>query len=190
MKPNACAAARSGPQLLLVFALTMLACTDARRGCAKRAQEAASDPLMSEIDCPGGIARCTSGVVDVSMSARRPANCRGEQCSCPRRTIGACGQEKPIPCVRDAVEVAVRDDNDALARLCASVGSTAGVLLRDVPKGAVDVECAHGEVRVNGDAVARCASACGVEGDAFVASDLDARTLLQLMCERRASTHK
>ncbi len=176
--------------LILVTALlATLACDPQQRGCASRAREAARDPMLAEVDCPGSMARCTEGVVDVSIHGHRPAHCaeRPEACVCPRRTLGPCDSAHGAAprCVRDGVEVAVTTDDDALTRLClpaTGVLRATGTPLANVPSAASDVSCERSEVRAGDAVVARCARGCAVDGDALPSTNLETRTLVQLLC--------
>src|SRR5450631_2743014 len=92
--------------MLLLYLLSLTAC---ERGCLSRAS--GSSPLESAIavkqDCPTGLARCTSGSVEIT-EGRAP--CGG--CACAWKRIEVCEHG----CVVENVEL-VREP-DRAAALC------------------------------------------------------------------------
>ena len=122
---------------------------------------------MGEVDCPDGLARCSGGVVQRSLVARRPSPCRGnpESCACPWTLVDRCEGE----CVADGLEIATPADR-AVSQLCvATPGSSPFARPTESPEGHGDPGTASRDASARSSppvALAAFASAC--EGEAFV----------------------
>jgi hypothetical protein len=149
---------------------------------------------LGVVDCPAGLSRCVGGVVQTSLSARRPRDCKesGEgraACQCPWSAVSRC----PGPCAADGIELAV--DGDASTQLCpaedvaqfaqrALCNSAQGSLSSDPP----DCEgesyvCSSSRVVACADrrVLGTCSIACAeLSVDAHVALSDD--TVLSLLC--------
>jgi hypothetical protein len=163
------------------------------------------------VDCPAGLSRCVGGVVETSLSARRPRDCKeGEEgregregqegregregrvaCQCPWSVVSRC----PGPCAADGIELAV--EGDASTQLCpvADVAQFAHRTLRNsaqatTPRDQADCEgqayvCSSSRVLACGEGRVRVIGTCSL---ACAELSVDAHvvlsddTVLSLMC--------
>ncbi len=105
---------RRGAQYRAPLILLCLACLPAcERGCLWRALTSTEERTapggawlgLNEVDCPDGLARCSGGVVQTSVGARRPSPCHGtaEACACPWTVADRCPDG--LACVADGLEL-------------------------------------------------------------------------------------
>lgn len=106
---------------ILIFALLASGCS---RGCLRTWFEehgvvgrppivpGAVDPSAEQVLCPGGIAKCSSGIVLVSKS-EKPQACSPEGCRCSWNEVGRCN----AGCVVEGLEVEMSREK-AASQLC------------------------------------------------------------------------
>jgi hypothetical protein len=176
--------------LLLALLFGVAAC---ERGCLGRRLPAGgtstSDPL-AVIDCPPGILRCRTGVVERHASATACATC-----SCAWVSTGTVCESG---CALDELEV-VRDERDAKT-LCAAKPAELATFAPDAPPDAGAWACTddgarfqcHGGVVYGcagaGVPVATCAYGCVAEDDALTDDAIDVAGARLLACRRRATS--
>lgn len=171
------------------LAVLLSAC---QRGCLKQSlpdvDGGSVDPL-SVVDCPPGILRCRTGVVERHASATA---CR--TCACPWvATPTTCEHG----CLVEEMETP-RSEEDAVS-LCNPASSALIAFAPDAPpdagaRGCVDegarFECAGSVVYAcaasGGVPVATCAHGCVVEGDSVDDDEIDVARARALMCRRHA----
>jgi hypothetical protein len=192
----------------LVACLILITCeTACQRGCLSRWMEehaferaggsGAKPPgfvQLGSVDCPDGLARCTSGVVEVSRLSSHPEPCSGsrEACECPWDRLSPCGQG----CVAEDVEM-VLPREQAVAQLCApaptdriaelvptALGMEGGVECgeeRFVCTRSVVLSCSPTS---GAQVVARCIKGCAVEGLTLDEDELTEDAARMLLCRR------
>ncbi len=149
---------------------------------------------LQEVDCPDGLARCVNGVVETSLSARRPSPCKGspEECDCPWTKGPRCASG----CVVDGVEIEVPADR-APAQVCAPSGDAPAYARPNVPGTPPPLGAPCGEDRFRciagavlgcspapARAVAECIQGCVLEGEELDDDEVDDRAAAALLCAR------
>ncbi len=175
----------------VVFVVLAVALTACSRGCLRRTLPepgdggGAADPL-AVVDCPSGVLRCRTGVVERHGSATACATC-----ACPWVATGTVCEDG---CLVDELEL-VRDESEARS-LCAdrAPSSFAPDPLPDASPASVTCEegirfvCAGNVVHacaLGGPVpVAQCLNGCVVEGESEDDEELDVARARSLMCRR------
>ena len=129
---------------------------------------------LASVDCPGGMARCVGGVVEMSRAATLGPDCQGAPggCACPWTTVGSCEG----PCAVDELELAL-EAAVAHRQLCAPPSGEAVALPLLTPPASplsscqedATAECRDGTVYRCGEGAPpqpelRCLRGCVAEG--------------------------
>lgn len=143
---------------------------------------------LSGVDCPEGLARCSSGIVSVSRAFHYSEPCKGppEQCQCPWERLTDC----PRGCAADGVEIDV-PRHRAAAQLCApapdEIFARSPSLDAKLALCEATYMCTGGTVRACGPppaAVATCTKGCAVDGQELEEEGVTASAATALLCAR------
>ncbi len=181
----------------MIAALAALSGTAAcERGCLSRRVSASldagggvQDPL-AVVDCPAGVLRCRTGVVERHATATACATC-----TCPWVGTGTVCESG---CVAEDVEL-VRDEAEA-PTLCSASPTALAAFAPDAPPDAGAWACTDDGARFQchagtvygcageGVPVAQCVYGCVEEGDGVDEVSVDVARARALLCRRHATS--
>ena len=198
------AAARGPAFVASAFLCVLSVASGCSRGClTEQVQKGlTADPTgpakawfgVGELDCPDGLSRCVGGVVQTSLTARRPVRCttNPEACACPWAVVASCSSG----CVADGIEVFLPPARP-VPQLCAASAAAAPYARLAGANAAVPSlgdDCEGESVVCLASAVVRCepgprllgtcANGCSTEQGLVVANGLTEEQAMAILCSR------